>query len=441
MSRQTSLEERMQIVGLHKAGLTDGQIAEQMTLSVMTVRKWRRREQGEGRSGLASVMGRPRRGALSAYPPAVREMLLRWRKKHPGWGPKTLRAELQKHPAFAGQALPSRSSIGRLLKEERLTRSYERHSSLPQPESKPARQPHEVWEMDARGYSRVPEVGVVSLVELNDHISHARLLSFPVWLGHKRRARHVRTEDYQAALRLAFTDWGMPQRLQVDRDPVFVDPKGKSPFPRRLHLWLLALGIELVFGRPYHPRDQAITERSHQLWAAQCLQAQYYDTWDQLYLTLRRRRDFLNFDLPCSSLDDLPPLLAFPQAAHSGREYRPEWEADLLDLDRIWPYLAQGRWFRKSSSVASFSLAKQRYSIGMPHANCQLEITFDPEDKCLVCHNQAGELLRRLPIKGITKQALMGQLAPYVTLPNFQLLLPFDWQEFRVLRLLETMAA
>ena len=77
----------------------------------------------------------------------------------------------------------------------------------------------------------------------------------------------------------------------------------------------------------------------------------------------------------------------------------------------------------------------------MPHANCQLEITFDPDDKCLPCHNQAGELLRRLPIKGITKQALMGQLAPYVTLPNFQLLLPFDWQEFRVLRLLETMAA
>lgn len=439
MGKTTKLEERVAFISLYEADGTDREIAQQTGWARATVRKWRRRYQRAGRAGLASVMGRPRRGPLSHFTEEVRQTLWRWRQAHPGWGPQTLHQEMRLHPAFRGQAVPSPASIGRWLKAEKLTRVYERHSELPQPKQQHAQHPHQVWEMDARGYSHVPQVGVVSLIHLNDCFSHVRLLSFPVQLGQARPDHYVQTDDYQAALRLAFTEWGLPLRLQVDRDPVFQDPKGKSPFPSRLHLWLLALGVDLVFGRPYLPQDQGMTERSHQLWAAQCLQGQQFARWEDLFLALQQRRHFLNVDLPCASLQGQPPLVAFPQASHSGRAYRPEWEANLLDLDRIWLYLAQGRWYRLTSSTASFSLAKHRYSVGMPHTHRQLEIGFDPLDQHLLCHDEAGLLLRRLPIKGITKEALMGDLAPYASLPLFQLHLPFDWQDFRVLRLFETM--
>jgi transposase len=438
MSRRTTLEDRMQIIALAQARLCDSDIAEQTGFSVSTVRKWRRRYRRQGRSGLASRMGRPRRGALSGYPAEVRDTLYRWRKAHPGWGPKTLQVELQKHPAFAGQDIPSRASIGRFLSEQQLTRPYERHSDLPEPERQQANEPHQVWEMDARGYSRIEDVGVVALVNLNDRCSCARLLSYPVWLGKTRCQRHPDTQDYQTVLRQAFTDWGLPRQLQVDHDSVFVNNLSPSPFPTRLHLWLIALSVELVFSRSGRPTDQAMTERSHQTWAAQCLLGQHYATWEALYLALRRRRDFLNYDLPCASLDEQPPLLAFPQAAHSGRPYRPEWEAHLLDLSRIWRYLAQGRWFRLVSKDGTFSLGQQVYCPGRRWAHQQLDITFDATDQHLLCHDGAGDSIARLPVKGITVETLMGDLAPYVTLPLFQLCLPFDWGDQRTLRLFET---
>ena len=57
--RTTSLEDRMTIVALAKAGHTDADIAARSGWSISTVRKWRRRAVQRGRPGLASQMGRP----------------------------------------------------------------------------------------------------------------------------------------------------------------------------------------------------------------------------------------------------------------------------------------------------------------------------------------------------------------------------------------------
>jgi transposase len=441
MSKRTTLEDRIQIAALAEAGLSDPQIAGRTGWSVHTVRKVRRRVQQSGRAGLGSQMGRPAKGSLSTYPQAIRDTLRATRQAHPGWGPATLHMELDKDPRFVGQSLPAASSIGRFLKAEKLSRSYEKHNDLPEPAHQPAENPHKVWEMDARGHSKVPDVGVVSLVNLNDRCSHARLLSYPVWVGDQRCTRHPDTEDYQTALRLAFTDWGLPNQLQVDHESVFIDNKSRSPFPTRLHLWLVALGVDLVFSRPSRPTDQGMTERSHQLWARQCLVGQHFVDWQHLYRVLRERRDVLNHDLPCTSLGNQPPLVAFPQAAHAGRDYRPEWERDLLDLSRVWSYLAQGRWFRKTSKDTTFSLGRQVYYIGQPWQHTQLDITFDPADRHLVCRGEGGELAARCPVEGLTVDGLMGAMATYINLPLFQLALPFEWADLRPVRLFETIPA
>ncbi|MEW6649705.1 MAG: hypothetical protein AB1453_05890 [Chloroflexota bacterium] len=125
--------------------------------------------------------------------------------------------------------------------------------------------------MDARGYEKIPDIGVITLINVNDVYSKAKIFSYPCWLGRQRASRHPETEDYQMLLRLCFTEWGLPDRLAVDHDSVFYDNLSKSPFPTRFHLWLLALGIELTFGRMGQPKDQAMTERSHQTWQHQAL--------------------------------------------------------------------------------------------------------------------------------------------------------------------------
>jgi hypothetical protein len=434
MGRRTTIEERVLICELSEIGFTDRGIGEQMGWSRWTVRKWRRRGR-EGRKALASAIGRPASGILSTFSASIPETLKFWREAHPGWGPKTLRAELEKDERFKGQKLPSLRSIAAFLKQEEMTRSYERHSDLPQTARVAmAKAPHELWELDARGHEQIPDVGVVALIHLNDRFSRLRLLSYPCLLGKKRCTRSPATEDYQLAFRLAFTDWGLPEIIQVDHEGVFYDNGTKSPFPTRIHLWLVALGVSLTFGRKGRPTDQGLTENSHQLWDRQVLQGQTFVDWDDLYHALHQRRDFLNTRLPCASLGDKPPLVACPQAGTPRRPYRPEWERELLDLKRVYDYLSQGRWFRYSGKDGNTSLGGQYYLLGCKWEKQQVEITFDPSDQQLVFLAEDGEREQKHAIKELTTEVLIGELGPLVNLPAFQLALPTTWESWRAAR-------
>lgn len=433
--RTTTLEERVMILTLAEAGHTDRDIAQRVGCSLETARKWRRRGQGEGLQDLVSKMGRPATGTMSTFPSIVQETLQALRRVHPGWGPLTVRIELEDDESLTGRSLPSRTTIARWRKEKKATRPYERHQDLPQPPPMSVHSPHERWELDARGHELVPGLGVVSLINLNDLFSKVKLISYPCWLGAQRANRHPNTEDYQLVFRLAASEWGLPDSLAVDRDSVFYDNATKSPFPTRFHLWVLALGVELIVGEPNRPTERGMTERSHQTWAQQVLNGQTFAVWEALRDALRRRRDFLNERLPCSTLDGVPPLVACPEARRARRLYRPEWEADLLDLSRVYAYLSRGRWFRKGSSVGTVSLGGQVYVLGRDWARKEVEITFDPTDQHLVFCAPDGDMRKRLPIKGISKTELMGELGPLVHLDRFQLALPFTWDDWRMIQL------
>ena len=439
MRQQTLLAERVRINELAQKGKRDPAIAEELGWSRWTVRKWRRRQRDQGRAGLHSQMGRPKRGALSSYPAELKETLLTWRQQHPGWGAKTLQAELAADERFAGQKLPSLRSINHLLKDNDLVKPHERHTSLPQSAATSPQASHEEWEIDACGHQYIPDVGVIELINLNDCYSHLRLLSYPCLLGRQRLSRRATTHDYQLVLRLAFAEWGLPEKLSSDHLRIFYEPQSKSPFPTRLHLWLIALGISLNFGRFNQPTDQAITERSHQLWDSQVVQGQTFIDWAHLFQALQKRRDFLNTQLPCATLDELPPLVAHPEALSNPRSYRPEWEIELLDLSRIYAYLAHGHWFRRVSSVGAVSLGGCIYYLNQSWANTQVEITFDPEDIQFVVQAADRQRQHRLVPKGLSVDDLLDEMSPLARLPAFQLALPFSWQDWRRARLCDTL--
>ena len=427
----TNLPVRSEIVTLSQQGLTDAQIAQRLELSPYTVRKWRRRYPQQGKSELTSPLGRPASGVLSTFSPSIVSQLSSWRMQHPGWGPKTLHAEFGFERLFPGERLPSRASIARWLKATRQVQAYEKHSHLPHKELSPTQACHEEWELDARGYERIPEIGLISLIDLNDVFSRVKLLSYPCWLGQKKIEHFARTDDYQQALRLAFTYWGLPDRLATDHDRIFYDETSQSPFPTRFHLWLVALGIELAFGRMRQPRDQAVTERSHQTWDKQVLQGSCFEQHTQLWTALEQRRTFLNQYLPCASCGDQPPLVAHPEARLPRREYRLEWEAQLLDLERVKHYLAQGHWWRKVSRGRSISIGRHIYSLGK--AFCPedyLELTFDPQANQFEAKSGSDQSIQ-LPVPWLSVEELMGTGQLAYPASAYQLALPFSWQEWR----------
>src|SRR5438552_1225990 len=120
--QKTTFPERLDISERAAAGQSDPEIATALGCSVWTVRKWRRRGQQQGRTGLSSQMGRPISGPLGTLPTGMRDAILQMRRTHPGWGLTTLLAELQVDPGFAECPLPSRSRIAALLGAEQLTR-------------------------------------------------------------------------------------------------------------------------------------------------------------------------------------------------------------------------------------------------------------------------------------------------------------------------------
>ena len=168
------------------------------------------------------------------------------------------------------------------------------------------------------------------------------------------------------------------------------------------------------------PTDHAIIERTHQTMTAQALLGQTYTSQTNLWVSLDERREVPNRHLPTRALSHQPPLEAYPGAIHSGRSYRPEWEEELLSLEKVCTHLAQGRWFRGIRSNGFFGLGSYQYSLGKHFAKPSVALRFDPEAMALICLPEGCEETIRLPVQGGTSAELMGELAVLQSLLIYQ---------------------
>ena len=422
----TSFAERIEIGKRWGAGQSDAEIALALQRPLPTIRKWRRRNQQKGRDGLTSLMGRPATGALGQFPCEIADEILQMREAHPGWGPLTILTELKRDIRFAGLRLPSRSRIAAYLKLKGKVKKYERHHKLPQPPAATVKRPHQEWEVDAQGKIAISGLGSASIINILDVFSHVKIDSLPCL-----RTTHANTQDYQLILRRAFVCYGLPEQISFDHDSVFYDNQTASPFPTGLHLWLIALNVEVRFIHQTPPLEHARIERHHQTITQQAVVGQTFADQADFQRVLTGRILFLNHNYPSSSLHGQAPLSVCPQAKQTTRPYRLEWERECLDMQRVYDYLAKGQWLRLTSSLGMFSLGSQRYNAGSKFARQTLEITFDPQTHEFVCLPEKGAQPFRLTAKGLSKETLMGELDPLTAIPTYQLALPWSRQAWR----------
>lgn len=354
-----------------------------------------------------SQMGRPSIGYLGSYSRQIRNRIKRLRRNNPGWGPISILLELEELYDYKSSDLPSESSVYHFLKQEGLIKEKVPHYPLPTPNCKKAIRPHDKWEMDAKGTRLVQGIGNQSLIDIKDDYSSVYCMSFPVAV--KTRNTQPATIHYKWALRLAFTEFGLPKVIQVDKDSVFIENNTKSPFPKPLHLWLLALGIELCFIDRPPPVENSVVERSHQTFYNQAMKGKTYTNWGAFFKNIFLRRKRLNEKYPSKSLGKKAPLQVFPQAKHSGQSYAIKQEENLLDLDRIHAFLAKGKWHRiVGTSSHTASLGGQTYYVKKMPTNRNVTITFCDQSRLLIFHDVNEQVLRKLPIKGISIDSLLG---------------------------------
>ena len=374
-------------------------------------------------------MGRPSLGgALSTFSPIIKLQILKLRKQYPGWGAKTIHTELGLDGAFSGFSLPSIRTIGMFLKQQGLVDRYDKHAPMPQSEIQRAQRPHQIWQLDAQGGCKLKGIGCIAMINIKDVYTKTYCMAFP------NRKKSIygfsKRSDYQCALRMAFMEHGLPERLQTDHEGVFHENKGKSPFPTLLHLWLIALGISQSFSRFNIPTDQGAVERMHQTMEKQAVRGIEYTDWETLFNFCQSRRRFLNRDLPCSNLNNQSPYQAFAQAKHSGRYYHPQLEEQMLDLNKVYDFLGQGKWYRRVSKLRSSTLGGQVYYLAEAKPESQCVITFSSQTRMLNFHDEKEQLIQKIPLKGLNKEVLMGEV--FWKMINVQLELPFWWENQKV---------
>ncbi len=199
----------------------------------------------------------------------------------------------------------------------------------------------------------------------------------------------VAARSVQEALRRAFARWGLPKRIRVDNGTPWGATGG---LPTALALWLVGLGIEVIWNPPRQPRKNAVVERFQgvgQKWlepetcsSAATLQARA-NASDRIQLE----------EYP--AIGGQTRMEAFPGLRHSGRPYRRKHEGRQWSLPRVLNLLSEHAVPRLVNRNGKVSVYDRDHWVGRQHIGKQAWVTLDPDTKEWVIMDERGALLRR----------------------------------------------
>jgi transposase len=431
----TTIGQRQEMMRLVEEGNTYAGVAEQLGVSFWTARKWIRIGKRCGVEQLASCYGRPRAGPLAGYDRMIKYKVLRMKRKHPGWGAEYVLKKLRETPGIEGKKLPGETTIWRYWRSfgERLFRKRDPSKS----EIKPSEIPHGVWQMDAKESMHIPGVGLVSFNQARDEYGRVTVMHrVHAEPERTRQLARLTSESAFRDCRIAFTEWGLPEAIQTDRDTIYVD-SGKSPFPNRIVLWWQGLGIEHRLIPRRTPKRNGTVERSHRTLQERTLENQEFESAAELQRRVDADWHELNHECPsrAKGCQGKPPLVAHPELLTTKRPYRPEWELELFDLKRVDAYLEEFTWTRTCTSAGQTRVRKERYSLGAAWAHQDVSVTYDPAHRQFVfkqirSNTRKGkdqpklEPVRR-DVKNLSVEDITGISRENKELPTRQLMLPF----------------
>lgn len=404
--QQTTVAERHHFVDLKLQGHTLKNIAEATGWSFACVRTWWRRYRNGGRSALDPADGRTQRGGrMSTFPEAIRAAFSEVKANHPGWGAPVAQARLAERMDVAEDELPSVSTIEKFWRENhpKLLRSHRPQRPKPAPDPVPEIcEAHERWQMDFKEWMAVESVGYVDVLNIRDEATPVKIHSvvYP--------ARQSTGRDIQEALRQAFTQWGLCDRLQTDRDKRLFNTQLDYPFPTVVILWLVGLGISHDIA-PSAPENGCV-ECFNGTWFERVLRGRTFQTIAEIQATSDEELHWMNHKLPSRgrACDGQPPLQAYPEANTPRRPFSRERERELFSMQRVYDYLSHQFWWRRVSQNGQVSLGGQRYGIGMAHAGEDVRIEFDADSVRFVAHNSDDEVIKRFQPKQLTAAHIIG---------------------------------
>ena len=206
----------------------------------------------------------------------------------------------------------------------------------------------------------------------------------------------------QDMFRHVFVNWGLSDRVRVDNGY----PWGTSrDLPSELALWLIGLGVELIWNPPGQPTCNPKVERSNgltQQWGelhtcTDCKQAARVLAW----VGRIQREEY-------PAIRGRTRMEVFPQLRMPRRVYRRAREKAMWDLSRVDAFLARGCWKRHADRNGTISIYGHCRAAGRAWAHQEVVVRFDASSRCWVISNQDGEVVKQLPANELTREAIMA---------------------------------
>jgi hypothetical protein len=202
--------------------------------------------------------------------------------------------------------------------------------------------------------------------------------------------------------RRVFTRWGLPRAVRVDNGHPWGLNQGLPP---ALALWLIGLGVAVVWIDPGQPRQNPRVERGNgvtQQWAepASCR------TRSQLQSRLHKECAVQRERYP--SVAGRPRSEAYPGLRHSGRPYRAADERRSWDLSRVDRFLAGLTLHRRANARGAIWIYGAPRNLGRAHRGEEVRVRFDPSDRQWVVTDLGDCERKRFPAPELSRARIMA---------------------------------
>lgn len=300
-------------------------------------------------------------------------------------GAVTIHYHLGQDPALAGLAIPSPATIHKILRRAGLVR----HQPRKRPKSSWRRfsyaRPRDCYQIDATVIALAGGAKVVVFEVLDDATRT---------LVATRAALSENTADAVAAIRTAFTDFGVPAIVLSDNGVAFTSRftgGGTSAFTRVV----TAAGARLIHSSPYHPQTCGKVERHHRTFKDWLSTHPTPHTLQQLQDRCTQYQHWYNTVRP-HSVHRAPPWTAWQRATTFGGPQHLPLQRDAQVCTRT------------VTTVGTIRCSNSTISVGARRAGQQLTIVRDGQH--LTVYDTDGTALGHLVLD--PTKSHQGQLTP-----------------------------
>ena len=287
------------------------ELCRRFNISRQTGYKWVERHRTQGGEGLADQSRRPHHSPMRSSDQTV-ALVLELRRQH-GWGGRKIERRLRD----LGHAnVPAPATITEILRRHGLI--HERDSTQRQHWQRfEHAYPNSLWQMDFKGDFPTLEGGrCAALTVLDDHSRFNVVLT---------ACARTTTQVVQTELERAFRCYGLPARINTDNGAPWGSPSAPGQLTE-LAVWLIRLGIQVSYSRPYHPQTNGKDERFHRSLKAEVLERHTFTTHAHVQQALDRWRQVYNTERPHEALGMAVPVTRYACSLRRMPERLPEPE-------------------------------------------------------------------------------------------------------------------